>query len=89
MLLRPKLFTLVKISETFDNYFSWGKFLRECVSFALCSLATVSMTIDSTASPAVAQQLSSSQFHWKRDVQDEGCPQGLAVIVAMHVKYVY
>ncbi len=77
MLPWPKLCTLVKKNlQLLAKLFYFGNFSKECVSFALCSLATVSMTIGSPSSHGVAWELSSSQFHWNCDGLDEGCTLG-------------
>jgi hypothetical protein len=65
-----------KKSATFGKIILLGKISQDCVSFALCSRATVSMTIGSPSSHGAAWELSSSQFHWRRDGLDEGCTLG-------------
>jgi hypothetical protein len=65
-----------KFLKLLTKLFYLGKISKDCVSFAQCSLSTVSMTFDSSSSHGVAWELSSSQFQWKRDGLDEGCTLG-------------
>jgi hypothetical protein len=65
-----------KKSETFGKIILPGENFKGLCLFCTCSLSTVSMTIGSPLSHGVAWELSSSQFHWRRDGLDEGCTLG-------------
>ncbi len=67
---------LNKNLKLLTKLFYLGKISKDCVSFAQCSLSTISMTFDSSSSHGVAWELSSSQFHGRRDGLDGGCLLG-------------